>query len=208
MKRGNLLIISGFSGVGKGTVVKYLLNNYSNYRVSVSATTRKPRDGEKNEINYFFLTENEFQEMISKGELLEYANYVGNYYGTPKRFVEKNLDEGTNVILEIEIQGALQVKEKMPEAKMIFILPPDGDALKSRLVGRKTETEDVIRKRLERAAEETEFLGQYEYFVINDKIEKCAENIDKIVHDNNPELVGSDFINQIKKEILKFSKGE
>ena len=146
--------------------------------------------------------------MIKNNQLLEYANYVGNYYGTPRDFVEKNINEGNNVILEIETQGALQVKKMMPEAVMIFVLPPNADTLKERLVGRQTETMEVINKRLSKAAEETGVIDKYDYFVINDEIADCAACINDIVTDNNPELIGSDWVNKIKNDILKFSKGE
>lgn len=146
--------------------------------------------------------------MIKNNQLLEYANYVGNYYGTPRDFVEKNINEGNNVILEIETQGALQVKKMMPEAVMIFVLPPNADTLKERLVGRQTETMEVINKRLSKAAEETGVIDKYDYFVINDEIADCAARINDIATDNNPELIGSDCVNKIKNDILKFSKGE
>ena len=208
MKKGKLLIISGFSGVGKGTVVKYILDNYADYLISVSATTRKPRQGEKDGIHYHFIEKDAFENMISDDQLLEYANYVGNYYGTPRSFVEENINSGKNVILEIETQGAVQVKKKMPEAIMIFILPPDADELKSRLLGRQTEPEEIILKRLEKAAEETDALEHYEYFVINDKVDLCAANIKKIVDDNHPTLANTEMIDNIKKDILRFSRGE
>ena len=208
MKKGKLLIISGFSGVGKGTVVKYILDNYSDYKISISATTRSPRVGEVDGTHYHFLTTEKFEDMIKNNQLLEYANYVGNYYGTPRDFVEKNINEGNNVILEIETQGALQVKKMMPEAVMIFVLPPNADTLKERLVGRQTETMEVINKRLSKAAEETGVIDKYDYFVINDEIADCAARINDIVTDNDPELIGSDCVNKIKNDILKFSKGE
>ena len=208
MKKGKLLIISGFSGVGKGTVVKYILDNYSDYKISISATTRSPREGEVDATHYHFLSTQKFEDMIKNNQLLEYANYVGNYYGTPRDFVEKNINKGNNVILEIETQGALQVKKMMPEAVMIFVLPPNADTLKERLVGRQTETMEVINKRLSKAAEETGVIDKYDYFVINDEIADCAARINDIVTDNNPELIGSDCVNKIKNDILKFSKGE
>ena len=208
MKKGKLLIISGFSGVGKGTVVKYILDNYSDYKISISATTRSPREGEVDGTHYHFLTTEKFEDMIKNNQLLEYAKQVGNYYGTPRDFVEKNINEGNNVILEIETQGALQVKKMMPEAVMIFVLPPNADTLKERLVGRQTETMEVINKRLSKAAEETGVIDKYDYFVINDEIADCAACINDIVTDNDPELIGSDCVNKIKNDILKFSKGE
>ena len=180
MKKGKLLIISGFSGVGKGTVVKYILDNYSDYKISISATTRSPREGEVDGTHYHFLTTEKFEDMIKNNQLLEYANYVGNYYGTPRDFVEKNINEGNNVILDIETQGALQVKKMMPEAVMIFVLPPNADTLKERLVGRQTETMEVINKRLSKAAEETGVIDKYDYFVINDEIADCAARINML----------------------------
>ena len=146
-KKGILAIISGFSGAGKGTVVNRLLEKES-YAVSISATTRKPRTGEVDGQNYFFRTKDEFEKMIANDQLIEYAEYVGNYYGTPKDYVFKKLDEGFDVILEIEMQGALKVKEKFPETALIFITPPSADELKKRLVGRGTETAEQIEKSL------------------------------------------------------------
>ena len=127
--RGVLVIVSGFSGAGKGTVMKRLMEKYDSYSLSISATTRKPRDGEEDGREYFFKTVGQFEDMIEKGQLIEYAKYVGNYYGTPKEYVEKQLDEGRNVILEIELQGALQVKEKKPETVLVFLTPPCADEL-------------------------------------------------------------------------------
>ena len=153
-KKGILAIISGFSGAGKGTVVNRLLEKES-YAVSISATTRKPRTGEVDGQNYFFRTKDEFEKMIANEQLIEYAEYVGNYYGTPKDYVFKKLDEGFDVILEIEMQGALKVKEKFPETALIFITPPSADELKKRLVGRGTETAEQIEKRMSRAVDES-----------------------------------------------------
>lgn len=208
MEKGKLIIISGFSGVGKGTVVKKIKEEYSNYQVSVSATTREPRYGEINGIHYHFISNKAFEEMIEKKQLLEYAEYVNHYYGTPKEFVDKNIEKGNNVILEIETKGALKVKANMPDAIMVFVLPPDGKTLRDRLVGRGTEPEEVIRKRLAKAAEETRAMEYYEYFVINDEIEKCANNINKIVTGDEPDLPCKEQVEQIKNDILKFSKGE
>ena len=206
--KGLLLVISGFSGAGKGTVMKEIMKKYDDYALSISATTRLPREGEVDGREYFFKTVEQFKQMINENKLIEYANYVGNYYGTPRDFVEKNINEGNNVILEIETQGALQVKKMMPEAVMIFVLPPNADTLKERLVGRQTETMEVINKRLSKAAEETGVIDKYDYFVINDEIADCAARINDIVTDNDPELIGSDCGNKIKNDILKFSKGE
>lgn len=204
MKRGKLLVISGFSGVGKGTVVRRLLEKYPNYKISISATTRNPREGEEEGVHYFFLEKEAFEKMIENQELLEYAEYVENYYGTPKQYVEENLEAGNHVILEIEAQGALQIKQKMPETIMIFLLPPTAEELKKRLIGRDTESGEVIEKRLKKAAEETEALKNYEYFVINDEIDACAVNINRIVTGNNPVLADAGQVETIKNQIKNF----
>lgn len=207
-EKGRLLVISGFSGVGKGTVVKHMMREYPNYVLSVSATTRDPRNNEIPEVDYHYITNEEFEKMIKERQLLEYASYVDHYYGTPKEFVDKNIKEGNNVILEIETQGAIQVKDNEPEVIMIFLLPPDAVTLKQRLIGRGTETEEVIAKRLKKAAEETENMPYYEYFVINDEIDKCADNINKIVTGAQPDLPSKEQVSRIKNDILRFSKGE
>ena len=150
MKKGKLLVISGFSGVGKGTVVKYLKEHKDTYKVSVSVTTREPRPNEIPGVHYHYISNEQFETMINENKLLEYAGYVDHYYGTPREFVETNLNSGNDVILEIETKGALQVKKNMPEAILIFILPPSADELRNRLVGRNTETEEVINDRLKR----------------------------------------------------------
>lgn len=178
--KGKLVIVSGFSGVGKGTVVKALLDKYDDYVLSVSMTTRKPREGETEGINYYFVSDEQFEEMINKDGFLEYAGYVGHYYGTPKQMVLDALEQGKNVILEIEVQGALQVQEKYPDSIMIFIIPPEASALKERLEGRKTETKEQIDSRLKRAAEESEQMRFYDYLVVNDKVDDCVERLREI----------------------------
>lgn len=208
MKKGKLIIISGFSGVGKGTVVKYLRDHYNNYEFSVSVTTRQPRENEINGVHYHFITNELFEKMVRNDRLLESAGYVDHYYGTPRDFVEENINKGKDVILEIETKGALQVKEKIPEALMVFILPPSAEELKARLVNRNTESGEVIRERLAKAVEETDNVDKYDYFVVNDVVEKCAEHINDIRNDNNPELADKDFVEKIKKEILVFVEGE
>ncbi len=181
MSKGRLIVLSGFAGSGKGTLVNHLLKTYENYTVSVSATTRTPRPGEEEGINYFFKTVEEFEQMIGEGLLLEYASYVENYYGTPAAYVDKQLVEGRNVILEIEIQGALKVKEKRPDTLLIFVTPPSIEELERRLRGRGTESEEVIRSRMRRAAEESAFMARYDYIVVNDVVEQCAERMHAIV---------------------------
>lgn len=204
MSRGKLIVVSGFSGAGKGTVMKEIMNTYDNYALSVSATTRSPRPGEVEGISYFFKTDDEFRQMIEKDELIEYAGYVGHYYGTPKQFVEENLDEGKDVFLEIEIQGALKVKEKYPDAVLMFITPPDAKTLRERLVNRGTESMDVIEKRLARAAEEANGVEAYDYIVINDNLQECVEMVDRIVkceHNRTSERMS--IINSIRNDLTK-----
>lgn len=187
-----LFVISGCSGVGKGTVInEFMKRNGQNFVLSVSCTTRQPRQGEVHGINYFFLTHEEFEKNIEEGKFLEYAQFAGNYYGTKKKYITQKLDEGFNVILEIDTQGALQVKEKMPEAILIFIAPPGvnvetGDIsggvaeLEKRLRGRHTEDEETIRKRLSQARTELERSQKYDFTVINDNVEQAVEEIERI----------------------------
>jgi guanylate kinase len=184
MSRGRLVIISGSSGVGKGTVVKELVKK-DGCSLSISATTRDPRKGDVNGVNYFFKTREEFEQMIRNDELLEYAEYVGNYYGTPVKYVDDELDKGKHVILEIEMQGALKVKEKRPDALMIFIVPPGYEELRERLINRGTEDAAAIKRRLARAKEETDFLDRYDFIVVNEDkgVDKCAEEIHNIIND-------------------------
>lgn len=180
MDKGLLVVVSGPSGAGKGTVMGRLITG-GGYALSVSATTRSPREGEKDGINYFFKTRDEFEKMIADNEFLEYAEFCGNYYGTPAPYVQTMLDEGKNVILEIEVKGAFQVKERCPEAVLVFLAPPSIKELKSRLVGRGTETADVIEKRLARALEELDLIDNYDYVVVNDDIDEAVSDIRSIV---------------------------
>jgi len=175
-KRGILAIISGFSGAGKGTIVGELVKKYG-YAISISATTRSPREGEQEGVNYFFKSREAFEEMIERDELIEYAQYVGNYYGTPREYVLRQLEAGRDVLLEIEMQGALKVKEKFPEVSLIFITPPNVAELRKRLEGRGTETEDVIDRRIARAKEECDYMEKYDYIVVNDHLDECVENM-------------------------------
>ena len=179
-KSGVLTVISGFSGVGKGTIVKKLVAEQG-YSLSISATSRLPREGEVHGREYFFLTREEFHSMIENNGLIEWAEYVSNFYGTPKSYVEERLAEGKDVILEIEPQGALKVKKQYPDAVLIFIVPPSAGELEKRLIGRGTEAAEVISKRLKRAAEETVFISNYEYIVINDDLDEAVSDIHHII---------------------------
>ena len=203
-KKGILAIISGFSGAGKGTVVNRLLEKES-YAVSISATTRKPRTGEVDGQNYFFRTKDEFEKMIANEQLIEYAEYVGHYYGTPKDYVFKKLDEGFDVILEIEMQGALKVKEKFPETALIFITPPSADELKKRLVGRGTETAEQIEKRMSRAVDECPYMNQYDYIVVNDDLDECVDEIHRLLQSiHNAKENQQELINMITEDLKKY----
>lgn len=181
MKKGLLFVISGPAGTGKGTVIKHLLQT-GEFFYSVSATTRAPRPGEEHGINYYFISHEKFKAKIAAGDMLEYAEYVGNYYGTPKSAVEEALASGKNVILEIETNGALQIREKMPEAVLILILAPNIETLEARLVGRGTESAEVVAKRMSEARREVTLLDKYDYVVINEdgKSEDAAAAIYKI----------------------------
>ena len=204
MNKGSLVVVSGFSGAGKGTLMKNLLAKYNNYALSISCTTRKPREGELDGREYFFKTKEEFEEMISKDELVEYARYVDNYYGTPKEFVRSQLDAGKDVLLEIEIQGALKIKEKFPEAVLVFITPPSGEELKSRLTGRGTESPEVVEKRLQRAVQESEGVEAYDYILINDDIDTCTEKLHNLIraqHERAAQHI--DIIENVRKDLRR-----
>lgn len=206
--RGILVVLSGFSGAGKGTVVKEVMKKYSEqYALSISATTRAPREGETDGIEYFFKTREEFEAMIAKDELVEYAQYVSNYYGTPKAYVEEQLGAGRDVILEIEIQGALKVKEKFPETLLIFLTPPNADELKCRLVGRGTETMEVIESRLSRAVEEAQGIENYDYLLINDNLEDCVEQFHQIVSNEKSRVFRNiENIETMRSQLTAFAK--
>lgn len=202
--KGILVVVSGFSGAGKGTVMKALLEKYDSYALSISVTTRAPRPGESDGREYFFRTKDEFEELIRKDELIEYARYVDNYYGTPRAYVEEQLQKGKDVILEIEIQGAMKVKEKIPEALLVFVTPPSMDELKRRLVGRGTETPEVIESRIARAFEEAQGMENYDYLLINDELEECVEQLHQIIGGEHYRTVRNhEFINKILDEAKK-----
>ena len=207
-KKGILIVLSGFSGAGKGTVVKNLMKKYDEYVLSISMTTREPREGEQDGVEYFFRTREEFEETIAQNGLIEYAEYCGNYYGSPRAYVEENLEAGRNVILEIEIQGALKIREQYPESLLLFITPPNADELKRRLVGRGTETMEVIEERLSRAVEESEGIEAYDYIVVNDQLDECVEEVHRLVNDARRAPVRSQkFISKIREELKGFAKG-
>ena len=180
-KKGLLIVLSGPSGAGKGTICKALMEKEKDLKLSISATTRQPRSGEIEGKNYFFKSEEEFEKMIENDSFLEWAKVYGHYYGTPKDFVLKNLDEGNDVVLEIDIQGALKIKEKFPEGIFIFILPPSMEELKNRIKKRGTETEEEIIKRFKSAYEELNYVSRYNYVVINDSVEEAVEKIKAII---------------------------
>ena len=206
MAKGRLIVISGFSGAGKGTVVKKLIEKY-NYSLSISATTRAPREGEEDGREYYFKTVDEFKSLIDYNGLIEWAQYVDNYYGTPRKFAEEEIAAGKNVILEIEVQGAMNIKSQYPNAILIFITTKDIETLHNRLSSRGTETDDVIAKRIARAAEEAESMESYEYIVVNDDLDTCVDAVHSIVvtetcrKENNTQ-----FLIDIKKELENFNK--
>ena len=204
-KEGILIVVSGFSGAGKGTIMKALLERYDNYALSISATTRNPRPREEEGKAYFFKTTEEFEKMIAKDDLIEYAMYVGNYYGTPKAYVEEQLRAGKDVILEIEIQGALKVKEKFPNTLLLFVTPPSAEELRKRLEGRGTETQEVIDGRMKRAIEEAEYMDQYDYLVVNDELDVCVEEMHHLIQGEHERCFRNQtFIEHMKREL----KGE
>lgn len=202
MRKGIMIVVSGFSGAGKGTLMKKLVQEYDNYALSISATTRKPRLGEENGREYFFLNKEEFEQKIAANGLIEYACYCDNYYGTPRAYVEEQLAAGKDVILEIEIQGALKIKKQYPDALLLFVMPPSAAELRRRLEGRGTETKEVIDKRMRRAIEEAEGIEEYEYIVINDDLGICVRELHEIITAaHNTPLRNKDFIEKMRKEL-------
>lgn len=205
-RKGILSVVSGFSGAGKGTIMKELLSRYDNYALSISATTRAPRQGEEDGVHYFFKTTAEFEQMIEEHAFIEYARYVDNYYGTPRAYVEEQLAAGKDVILEIEIQGALKIKEQFPDALLLFITPPSAAELERRLTGRGTETPQQVKGRLKRASEESEGMEQYDYIVINDRLDACVTYVHEIIQSQHARSSRmEDFIQQIKDEVRNFA---
>ncbi|MBQ7900376.1 MAG: guanylate kinase [Clostridia bacterium] len=190
-RKGNLIVFSGPSGSGKGTILKELFDRYPDIeaQVSVSATTRQPRPGETDGVNYYFITKNEFESRIEQGGFYEYAQFCGNYYGTPKAEVLKKLDEGIDVILEIEVHGAMKIKEQVPDAVMVFVLPPSFKELRSSLINRATEPADVIDRRIATAQAEVEYIKHYTYVIINDKLESAVQQLKSVVEAEHLKVV-------------------
>lgn len=208
-REGLLVVISGFAGVGKGTIVKGLLNKYDNYALSVSMTTRQPREGEVEGVSYFFVTKEKFEETIAENGLIEYACYCDNYYGTPKAYVDSQLKAGKDVILEIEIQGARKIKEMFPEAVLLFVCPPSAEELKNRLVGRGTETPEVVDKRMNRAIEESEGIFDYDFIVVNDDVEAAIDRTRNIIEAMHADPKRNEaFVRRIQEELKDLAKGE
>lgn len=207
--QGSLVVVSGFSGAGKGTVMKALISRYDNYALSVSATTRAPREGETDGKEYFFKTRQAFEDMIERDELIEYAQYVNNYYGTPKEYVFSNIQAGKDVLLEIEIQGALKVKEKFPETMLVFIMPPSAEELKRRLIGRGTEDMDTINARLKRAGEEAEDIPKYDYVIVNDTVDRCVEELHTLIQSQRARVGNHrEFISRVQKDVKHLTSDE
>lgn len=208
-RQGILIVVSGFSGAGKGTIMKELLCRYEQYALSVSATTRAPRPGEEEGKAYFFKSREEFERMIEQDELIEYARYVDNYYGTPRSYVEEQLAQGRDVILEIEIQGARKVKKQFPEAVLLFVTTKNIQILRERLLGRGTETAEVIDQRLARAVQESEGIEEYDYLVVNDELDVCVSEIHSIIESEHRRIGrNTDFVNKIRGELKDLLKGE
>ncbi len=208
-RQGILIVVSGFSGAGKGTIMKELLCRYEQYALSISATTRAPRPGETEGKEYFFKSQEAFEQMIEDGALIEYACYVNHYYGTPRAYVEEKLKEGRDVILEIEIQGARKIKEQFSDAVLLFVTTKDAKTLKERLVKRGTEELSVIEKRLQRAVQESEGVEEYDYLVVNDDLDLCVSQIHSIIESEHQKTDRNrEKIKKIREELKGFSKGE
>ncbi|MFS5574923.1 guanylate kinase [Streptococcus agalactiae] len=207
-ERGLLIVFSGPSGVGKGTVRQEIFSAPDHkFDYSVSMTTRPQRPGEVDGVDYFFRTREEFEALIKEGQMLEYAEYVGNYYGTPLSYVNETLDKGIDVFLEIEVQGALQVKSKVPDGVFIFLTPPDLEELEERLVGRGTDSPEVIAQRIERAKEEIALMREYDYAVVNDQVSLAAERVKRVIeaeHYRVDRVIGR-YTNMVKETDKKLS---
>ncbi len=204
--RGNLFVVSGFSGSGKGTIMEWF-KKQDNYALSISCTSRTPRNGEIDGVHYYFISHEEFLKRASEGYFLEHAIYVDKAYGTPLAFVEDNLAAGKDVLLEIEMQGALQVKETYPDTTLIFITPPSAEELRRRLTGRQTETAEQIEKRLARAVDEGKYMDQYDYIVVNDDLDTCIRELDALMRSQKLRLSrNQEMVIHIKEDLKKFRK--
>ena len=205
LQRGALFVVSGFAGAGKGTIVKRIVSERKEMALSVSMTTRAPRPGEVDGREYFFVSKEEFEAAIEREEFLEYARYVDNCYGTPKKYVMSQLEKGRDVILEIEVQGALQVKKKFPDAVLIFVTPPSGTILCERLVNRGTETAEVVKNRMHRALEESSYMSSYDFILVNDDLEKAVSDIKTIIDASHlTPRCNEVFINKIEEELKAY----
>ena len=201
-RNGLLLVVSGPSGVGKGTLVKALMERNDRIKMSVSATTRQPRDGELEGVHYFFKTEEEFKAMVDRGEFLEYIHVFGSkYYGTPRSFVEQNLANGYDVILEIDVQGAMKVKQAFPDAVLMFITAPSMSEIKSRLIGRGTETMEQVEKRFATAFEEIKMIPEYDYVIVNDVVNVAVHHMEAILESERCRVSRSNYLSEAIEEI-------
>lgn len=208
-RKGIIIVVSGFSGAGKGTLMKKLTEVYDTYALSVSMTTRAPRPGEQEGRDYFYVSREEFERRIGQDGFVEHAEYCGNYYGTPRDYVESQLEAGRDVILEIEIQGALEIKKKFPTALLLFVMPPSAAELKKRLIGRGTETEEVIDRRLRRAVEEAQGIEEYEYIIINDDLDTCVKEMHSLIQGaHDTPFRNKEFIGEIRSQLEELTKGE
>lgn len=208
-REGILIVVSGFSGAGKGTIMKELTGRYEQYALSVSATTRAARPGEKEGKDYFFKSREDFEQMIEDGALIEHACYVGNYYGTPRAYVEEMLSNGKDVILEIEIQGARKIRKQFPSAVLLFVTTKDAQVLRERLLKRGTESREEIRQRLLRAVQESEGIEEYDYLVVNDELNACVAEIHSIIESEHQKIrYNMELVNRVRAELRSFLKGE
>lgn len=208
-RKGIIIVVSGFSGAGKGTLMKKLTEVYDTYALSVSMTTRAPRPGEQEGRDYFYVSREEFEYRIGQDGFVEHAEYCGNYYGTPRDYVESQLEAGKDVILEIEIQGALEIRKKFPTALLLFVMPPSVAELKKRLTGRGTETEEVIDRRMRRAVEEAQGIEEYEYIIVNDDLDTCVKEMHSLIQGaHDTPFRNKEFIGEIRSQLEELTKGE
>lgn len=201
-KEGLMCVVSGFSGSGKGTIMEELTKRYDNYAVSISATTRNPRDGEKEGVSYFYKTKDEFEKLIAENALYEYNNYQGNYYGTLRTYVDDLRKKGKDVICEIDVNGAMHIREQFPDTVLIFVTPPSAEELKRRLVNRGTEEKEKINGRLRQAVEESRYMDRYDHILINDRLDTCVEDLNRIlVMEHMRPSRQKDFIKSLQNDL-------